>query len=278
MSWPGFDGALYTREQWLAHVAAATIFPAARRIVEHATGIPTLAQWASFNEAAYLRNTQAYYENALHWQHGPHWFASHLHICGFSALNVRGTHASCYNADALGGEAAGNRNTEDYTSGIGKLALDNWHFAAAVMFLKLGLKPDPSTLLPHAACRADGHFQCPIENWEANHRAAETQAILDLMNAIGKLTPNDALAGQAIRLPSAGLGPAIGSMAWAQARLNAALAPQSLVVDGDNGPKTQAAVAKFQGAHHLFIDGIIGPQTIAALRFYDPSAAPGASS
>lgn len=269
--WAGFDGHAYTREQWVAHVAATPISSQAKRLVEHATGIPTLAQALSWpNEDAYLRNTQVYYENSLHWQHGPHFFASHLHICGFSSLSVRGTHCSCENGDSLGGEAMGNRNTEDYTQGPGKAVLDNWHFAAASLYLKMGLKPSPDTLSPHSACKADGHFQCPIEGWEAKFREAETAAIIDFMNVIGKLEPNDSLVAQAIKLIPSTPGPAVGSTAWAQTMLNIANRT-NLTVDGDNGPFTIAQVVKFQRDHHLQIDGQIGPQTIGALKFYAPA-------
>ena len=51
--WSGFDGRAYTRAQWVAHVAQTPIFPSAKMIVEHSTGVPTLAQWLTFNEANY---------------------------------------------------------------------------------------------------------------------------------------------------------------------------------------------------------------------------------
>lgn len=57
-----------------------------------------------------------------------------------------------------------------------------------------------------------------------------------------------------------------GSIAWCQARLNALLGVRPpLVVDGIEGPSTEHAVALFQQTHGLYIDGVIGPKTIAAL-------------
>lgn len=267
MPWPGFDGRAYTREQWIAHVAETPMFPGAKGIVEHATGIPTLAQWLTYkNEDTYLDNTQRYYEDSLHWSHGPHWFASPWHICGFSALNVRGTHCSCHNYDMYGGEAAGNRNTEDFTSGPGKDCLDNWHFAAATIFIKLGIKPSKTALLPHSSCKADGHFQCPIENWERDFRASETAVIITLMNAIGdKLVVNPSLAAQATPLRPIAPAPTIGSAAWIQAALNGLGTSPALIVDGDVGRATSAAIAEFQISHALHVDGIAGAQTVAAL-------------
>ena len=49
-----------------------------------------------------------------------------------------------------------------------------------------------------------------------------------------------------------------------QARLNA-LQKAGLVLDGDFGPKTDAAVRAFQRSKGLVVDGIVGPKTWAAL-------------
>lgn len=56
---------------------------------------------------------------------------------------------------------------------------------------------------------------------------------------------------------------------WAQEHLITAGYPTS--VDGGYGPLTQAAVQRFQTAHGLTPDGIVGPATWAALLRYSPA-------
>lgn len=57
-----------------------------------------------------------------------------------------------------------------------------------------------------------------------------------------------------------------GSIEWAQATLNAmGMARPLLTVDGLDGPATKRAVSAFQGVHGLFMDGILGSQTIQAM-------------
>jgi lysozyme len=56
-----------------------------------------------------------------------------------------------------------------------------------------------------------------------------------------------------------------GSIAWIQMKLNMAGASPELDVDGDLGPATLAAIKAFQTNRGLVPDGIVGPQTLAAL-------------
>lgn len=56
-----------------------------------------------------------------------------------------------------------------------------------------------------------------------------------------------------------------GSIAWVQMKLNAAGATPQLDEDGDLGPATFAAIKAFQTNRGLVPDGIVGPQTLAAL-------------
>ncbi len=63
---------------------------------------------------------------------------------------------------------------------------------------------------------------------------------------------------------------------WAQEHLISA--GYRMVVDGGFGPKTQAGVKRFQSAHGLTPDGVIGPMTWQALLRYRPAAISWASS
>lgn len=54
------------------------------------------------------------------------------------------------------------------------------------------------------------------------------------------------------------------SVKWVQSSLRE-LGETELVVDGAAGPRTTAAIKRFQAAHGLTVDGIAGPATVAAL-------------
>jgi hypothetical protein len=69
--------------------------------------------------------------------------------------------------------------------------------------------------------------------------------------------------------PSLGLGAQGDLVVWAQEHL--LTAGYRVGVDGGYGPLTQAAVASFQLAHGLVVDGILGPQTWQGLLRYAPA-------
>jgi peptidoglycan hydrolase-like protein with peptidoglycan-binding domain len=70
------------------------------------------------------------------------------------------------------------------------------------------------------------------------------------------------VAAPSIPLKPGDQGPAVKVLQRALASLG--YSPGS--VDGSYGPSTQRAVARFQAASNLAPDGILGPQTLAALR------------
>jgi peptidoglycan hydrolase-like protein with peptidoglycan-binding domain len=54
------------------------------------------------------------------------------------------------------------------------------------------------------------------------------------------------------------------TVSWIQTSLNA-VDNADLIVDGAYGVLTRAAVIRFQQKHNLTVDGIVGPQTVAAI-------------
>lgn len=60
-----------------------------------------------------------------------------------------------------------------------------------------------------------------------------------------------------------------------QTRLNSASESPRLVVDGDFGPATDRAVRAFQQNSGLVVDGLAGPQTLAALKHATTPVQPG---
>jgi hypothetical protein len=276
--WPGFDGSLYTREQFAAHVAGLTIGPYAKFVVMHATGSPTLAQWMAYPEAQRVANLQRYYEQSLGWSHGPHLFISPTHIVGFSDLRVRGTHCSCWNFSSIGIETAGDWNREDFNAGDGGKVRDNFVFAAAVLHRHLGIRPDNYVkgvrgLHLHRECAADGHFECPHATGSAFDKSDIVNRILAEMDALPPLAADRGAAVAVARLSSQSVSAPVGAVAWTQERLNVWGASPRLIVDGDWGPLTLAATRAFQGAHGLKADGMIGPLTRDALLLEPASGA-----
>jgi hypothetical protein len=60
-------------------------------------------------------------------------------------------------------------------------------------------------------------------------------------------------------------GAAVGSTLWVQRRLVTLGVNSTLDCDGLAGSQTSASIARFQSNRGLFVDGIAGPKTIAAL-------------
>ncbi len=101
----------------------------------------------------------------------------------------------------------------------------------------------------------------PDPNFDMNAFRSAVAAILSgtapaptLIPAVEPRAPSGAPAGRpTLRRPSTG------------ERVKQVQAKVGVVVDGNFGPKTEAAVRAFQRAHGLVPDGIVGPKTWAAL-------------
>src|SRR5207248_511519 len=68
---------------------------------------------------------------------------------------------------------------------------------------------------------------------------------------------------------SVGQGAKGDLVVWAQEHLVSA--GQRISIDGGYGPQTKSAVRRFQSAHHLAADGVIGPVTWSVLLRYSPA-------
>jgi len=80
-------------------------------------------------------------------------------------------------------------------------------------------------------------------------------------------TPTSTPTAPATEAPSQTLSPTdTGAQVKTLQRALTALGFSPGKADGDYGPSTQTAVEKFQLAHNLAEDGVVGPQTLAALR------------
>lgn len=262
--WSNFDGKPYTRATWAQHVNAldARDMRWVKFLVMHNTSSPTIAQWLSYPEQQRIMNLQSYYEHSLGWHSGPHGFIppresaidkNGICIYGFTDLEVRGVHASCFNSMSLGFEMVGEFNSSQFDEPPGSYVRDNAIFVFASIYNKLGLKPAPyiyatSGLHFHVDCKRDNH-DCPGK-FARNRSLLIQQIATEMVRQQGLPAP----------LPTPPAAPTAGSPEWVQASLNT-LGYGPLVVDGVLGIKSQGAIKRFQAARGLMVDGIAGPIT-----------------
>jgi hypothetical protein len=249
--WQHFDGKPYTQAEFAAYVAAMPKLPWIEFFTAHNTAAPTLEQWETIGGATpaeRIANLQSFYENEDHWHAGPHLFIDREHIWTFTDLTVPGVHASCFNHISAGMEMVGDFSTEPFDPQV----RDNAVFAMALLHKHCGLRPDryvygQTGLHLHRDCVAD-HHPCPGAHV---NRADFVARILTAMEnkpapLAMKSTANTA------------------STTWVQMRLKASGA--DIDVDGEPGEETIAALKNFQAKNGLTADGILGPDTVTALK------------
>lgn len=256
MTWPGFDGRAYTRDEFATRVGDTQWRGwKPKGITLHNTAAPTLAQWAESGPShdARIRNLQDYYENQLGWHAGPHLFISRTRINGFSDLMKPGVHSRCFNATHIGIEMVGDYNVEEFNSGDGALVRDNAVFALATLYRAMGASP--YGLVFHKECIADNH-DCP------GHKVNKADVISRVATLMGYAPAVPTMATpwlddewQAYPVPR---------IAWLQDALNF-LQDGALDVDGRDGALTKDAVRRFQQEHGLTVDGIAGDKTVPVI-------------
>lgn len=258
--WQSFDKTPYSKDAFTARVARLNLnnMRWVKFITLHNTAAPTLVQWAESGPAhdARIVNLQYFYEKTRGWHSGPHLFISRTVINGFSNLEAPGVHASCFNTKAIGIEMVGDYATEAFDTGDGAKVKDMTIHALAALHNRLGLRPDGyeygvKGLHFHVDCRHDNH-DCPGKHV---NRADMVRLVLARMAE---------LRGQPIPpLPAPPPAAPVHDAKWVQHSLNQL--GFSLVEDGDLGPKSEAAIRKFQADHGLKADGDAGPLTKAAI-------------
>ena len=156
-----------------------------------------------------------------------------------------------------------------------------WDAAAAVVAWRLkvnGLKPiwakggQGEGFESHYGLGAagGGHFDPTTDTQVWSAFVARVQAADGVVSGDdvhhSTLPPAPAPAAPAGFKPHGGVrnGFAVGSIEWLQAELNA-LGVSWLTVDGIEGSATAAAIARYQKSRGLYVDGIAGPNTLAAL-------------
>jgi putative chitinase len=106
-------------------------------------------------------------------------------------------------------------------------------------------------------------------------RIINLQAHIDALARVQQFVTRLGAPGAAVQ-PALVPAAAVLNVAGIQAALNKLLVPSpGLTEDGDYGPRTKAAVQRFQELNNLKIDGWAGPQTLAALKTAQASSAAG---
>ncbi len=226
----------------------------------HNTGVPSLKQWQALGSVPQERwgaNLNGYYKS-LGWHAGPHLVVCPDYIWNLCDLEEDGVSVSCWNKVTLGIEMVGNFEVggDDFASGAGAKVRDNAVWTLAVLCERFGWKIE-DVLRFHRECAKD-HHACPGSKVSKPEIIQRVHALLETWGHGG--TP---IAAHPVDDTDPG---SVGGIAWAQSRLNAlGFARPKLTVDGDAGKLTANAIGHFQSARGLFVDGILGPRTVAAL-------------
>lgn len=162
------------------------------------------------------------------WHAGPAAFISRTRITVFSGFTAPGVHSRCFNSTHIGIEMVGDYNAEPFDTGDGALVRDNAVFAMATLYRALGLSP--ADLKFHVDCKLDNH-DCPGRNVVKG----------DMIGRVAMLLSGWHLPAQ----PAPPTPVASGVDVLALQTKLAALGFYKGGLDGDRGPKTNAALQDF---------------------------------
>jgi hypothetical protein len=233
----------------------------------HNTGVPSLKQWLAYGptvEERWGANLNRYYAG-LGWHAGPHLVCCPDYIWVLCDPEADGVSVSCWNRLTFGIEMVGNFEVggDDPTTGEGAKVINNAVLALAALSAKLGwsigtIVKGVGGLHFHRECARDGH-PCP------GNLVSKPDILSRVIVQIANFNIGQPATPAAPTPPPAPPAPVVGTPAWIQWRLNQLGAHPPLVVDGDLGPASRAAIESFQMSHRLDVDGIVGPATLAEL-------------
>ena len=232
----------------------------------HNTGVPSLVQWLAYGSTIKERwgaGLNRYYQG-LGWHAGPHLVCCPDYIWVLCDPEADGVSVSCWNRLTFGIEMVGNFEIggDDPTTGDGAKVIANAVYALAILARKLDwnvgtIVRGVGGLHFHRDCLRDGH-PCP------GSRVNKADILSRVLVEMAALCGEGARAAAAPVVPVS-CAPAVDTPAWVQMRLNQLGAHPPLVVDGDLGPASRAAIESFQLNRDLNVDGVAGPETLAAL-------------
>ena len=112
------------------------------RICLHHTASPSLKQRPEGLTEQHIRNLRDFYKDEQGWNSGPHWFVDDRQAWAFTPMTMKGVHAVSFNGNAVGIEMLGDYDSEDPTTGRGRLVLDRTLALVRLLMRKYGISRD----------------------------------------------------------------------------------------------------------------------------------------
>ena len=253
-----YDGTTFNRASFLNHLNSINPKDLSwlKYLILHNTGAPDIAQQRATRggESQRMKNAKPHYEK---WRGGPHYWVFESGLIGKgSALPSTGVHSPSWNSSSMGVEMVANFTPKkDDPYGAGAIIVDTTAWLFAQVLNKTGLpiesiklhKEDPRTTHDCPGSRiVKSEFLTKVKGYMAS-------------KAVEPKVPKPVEP----KAPEAQLTYSRWNKKDVQKLLN--LNGAKLTVDGDIGPKSKAAIKKYQRASKLKADGVVGPITWASL-------------
>ena len=251
-----YDGTTFNRASFLNHLNSINPKDLSwlKYLILHNTGAPDIAQQRATRggESQRMKNAKPHYEK---WRGGPHYWVFESGLIGKgSPLPSTGVHSPSWNSTSMGVEMVANfAPKKDDPYGAGAIIVDTTAWLFAQVLNKTGLpiesiklhKEDPRTT-----------HDCP------GSRIVKSEFLTKVKGYM------DAKAPEAPKpVEPKALEAQLTYSRWNKKDVQKLLNfnGAKLIVDGDIGPKSKAAIKKYQKASKLKADGVVGPITWASL-------------